>query len=175
MFTGIVCMLLGIGAILAPLMSTIGLTIGVGAFLAASGIMQLVHAVKLRQHNGKWLRFGQSALAIIVGLMILVYPLGGIFGITLSLSFYFFVSSVINWIHASAMQSGEARGWGRLGAAISFILGVYILATLPISAFWLPGTLLGVDLLFGGLGLIGVAITVRESIGSSAGAGHAHA
>lgn len=162
LLTGIVLIALGIGALFAPVLSTVSLTLAVGAFMVARGIIQLIHAVQIRKEPGTGMRFAQAFLALVVGAAILMFPVGGMFGIAFALAFYFFANGALTWTVASALPLANARFWGRLSSVASFVLGVYIIFTFPFSAFWVPGTLLGIDLIFGGTGLIGVAMSGRK-------------
>jgi uncharacterized membrane protein HdeD (DUF308 family) len=153
---------LGIVALMVPAASSLGLILVLGGFLVAGGIVHLIQAVQLRDKQGGLVRFLQSIVALAIGAFVLWHPGVGMLGITLALSFYFLVSAVMQWLLAWAMPMGSARGWFYMGVAVSFMFGVYIILTLPISAFWVPGTLLGIEFLFSGSGLIGLAIATRK-------------
>jgi uncharacterized membrane protein HdeD (DUF308 family) len=47
-------------------------------------------------------------------------------------------------------------------AALSIVLGIVIVAGLPITALWVPGTLLGIELVFFGLALFMLAGALRK-------------
>jgi hypothetical protein len=47
------------------------------------------------------------------------------------------------------------------------ILAGVILASLPFSAVWALGLLLGINMIFGGVALIGMALHARQSDGGS--------
>jgi aquaporin Z len=160
--TGIVYVLLGFWAISLPVASTVGLTIGLAAVLIVGGIVRLVQAIRLRHRHGMALRFFQSALAIVVGGLMLRYPSGGMMFIALSLSFYFFTSAVTQWIFFSAAKPYQGRWWGIASSIVSFILGVFIILTFPFSALWVPGTFLGIDLIFAGAGMMGFSFVGRK-------------
>lgn len=160
-FTGAVCIVLGLAAIATPLVTSVSVSFGVGAILIVSGIIHLIQAIRLKNDHGNWARFAQSILMMLVGALILNNPIGGMLGLTVALSFYFFSSAIVSW-NLAGMMPRDMQFWGRLNALTSFILGVFIVATLPLSAFWVPGTFLGIDLFFAGIYLIGFAITTRD-------------
>ncbi|MGZ3745081.1 MAG: HdeD family acid-resistance protein [Pseudobdellovibrionaceae bacterium] len=159
---GVAYICLGVFALLVPTASTIGLTFALACLFIATGIIQFVHAVKLRHEQGGVMRFLQSLLAIVAGVLIFLYPGIGMYGISLTLSFYFFIGAAMHWILAQAIAPGRARMWVYLSAIASFALGFYIVFTFPISALWVPGTLLGIEFLFSGTGLVGLAWAIRK-------------
>lgn len=163
LFAGIALVVIGVVALLMPLASTLGVTIALGALFLAQGVVQLIHAVQLRHHEGNIHRFLAAALGIVLGTLMLWQPGFGMLGISLMLACYFFVSAVINWVYAQEISRENGRIWLYLGTAASFLLGFYIVFTFPLSALWLPGMLLGIEFVFNGMGLIGLAFAVKPS------------
>jgi uncharacterized membrane protein HdeD (DUF308 family) len=151
--------ILGTVAFSMPLASSIGVTYGIAGLFLAGGAVHLIQAIQLSRKRGSLTRFFQSILSLVVGGLILRYPEGGMLSIAVALSFYFFISAAAQFILATSLRAYQ--GWGYLGALISFSLGVYIIFTFPFSAMWVPGTLLGVDLVFAGATLMGLAFTLR--------------
>lgn len=162
LFAGLVLVILGGIAFALPVASTVGLTIGLAALLIVSGIVHFIQAFQLRHEPGSTLRFFQSFLALLIGALIFRYPEGGLLAIALALSFQFFMSAIVQWNLAWTMRPFPGRFWSVLGGFASFALGVYIVATFPFSALWVPGTLLGIDLLVTGGSLIGFSMSLRQ-------------
>lgn len=159
---GIAYVILGIVALSVPVASTVGLTYAIAAILVVSGVVNFIQAFKLRHEQGGLIRFLQSVLALAVGVFIFAYPGLGMLGLTIAMAFYFLVGSTMHWILAGAMAKGSPRGWLFVSAICSFVLGIYIIFTFPISALWVPGTLLGIEFLFSGASLIGLAFAARK-------------
>lgn len=159
---GLAFAFLGLLAFSWPAGSTVGLTFALGVVLVASGIIQGVHAFQLRKFTGSGMRYFQAISSLVAGSVILRYPGAGMIGIAIALSMYFFVNGSTQWMVASAIRPNRGWGWAFVGAVASFLLGVFTLATLPVSALWLPGTLLGLDLVFTGVSLIGFSFVIRD-------------
>jgi uncharacterized membrane protein HdeD (DUF308 family) len=159
---GIAYVSLGTIAILVPIASTMDLNFAVAGLLGVSSAIHLVEAVKWRHVEGVLVRFLLVLLPLVVGGIIFAYPGIGMLGIALSLGLYFLLGAALKWFLAEAMVSGTLRAWVFVGVAASFLLGIYILMTFPFSALWVPGLLLGIELLFGGTGVIGYALSVRK-------------
>jgi uncharacterized membrane protein HdeD (DUF308 family) len=159
---GVAYIALGVVALQMPVASTVGVTIALGGLFTAMGFVHLVHAVKLRREQGGVMRFVQSILSLGAATLIFWSPGLGMLGITLTLGFYFGLSAVVNFMLAQTISPTRARVWIYLNAVASLILGLYILFTFPISAMWIPGTLLGIEFIFNGVGLVGFGLTVRS-------------
>jgi len=162
LFFGILYLILGLIAFLMPVASSIALAATMGALLAISGVIQLFHAVQLRHESGSGGRFFQSILALVAGGLMLIYPGVGIFSIAITLAFYFFLSAFSKWVMAYSVRPNKGWGWILTSSICSFILGAYIVASLPVSALWVPGTLLGIDFVVAGLSLIRVSTELRH-------------
>ncbi len=90
------------------------------------------------------------------------YPDTGMLGISLALSFYFLLAATAKWIVYMSVRPAKGWGWGLASSMMSFALGVLIIVTFPFSALWVPGTLLGIDLIIAGAVMIGASFSVRK-------------
>jgi uncharacterized membrane protein HdeD (DUF308 family) len=161
--TGVLLILLGGFGLTMPVPSTVGLTFAIATLLLASGAIQLVHAVKMWKHRGETIRFLQAFLALAGGGLIFRYPESGVLGIALVLSLYFIISAAMQVALYMSLVREPSRYWVLLSSISSFVIGVYLIATFPFSALWVPGLLVGVDLIFAGVSLIGLAISARST------------
>jgi uncharacterized membrane protein HdeD (DUF308 family) len=159
---GIVLIILGATAVAVPVATSAALAWTLGVLFLASGIAQLIHAFNFIKHSGRVGRFLLSAISIVAGVLTLRNPFGGMMGITLALSFYMLINAVMKG--AMAVELRPLRGWGWLVASslISFIFGVYLLITLPISSLFVPGFFFGVDLIFFGVSMVVVPTMIRK-------------
>ncbi|MFL5813008.1 MAG: hypothetical protein ACJ763_05475, partial [Bdellovibrionia bacterium] len=62
------------------------------------------------------------------------------------------------------LATRHVRGSGMLliSSAISFLLGILLVAQLPFSALWIPGIFLAVDLVVGGVSLMVLSSKFRS-------------
>ncbi|MGE0632798.1 MAG: HdeD family acid-resistance protein [Pseudobdellovibrionaceae bacterium] len=162
MAAGIGYVILGVIAFSLPVLTTVGLTLAVACLLLASGVVQTVHAIRLRKERGAVTRFFQSLLALIAGVLMLRFPGEGILTLALILSFYFIVSGTAQWMLAMALRPEKLWMWGLVSSICSFALGLYMVFTFPFSAIWIPGVLLAVDLVISGAMLVGLSWSVRK-------------
>jgi uncharacterized membrane protein HdeD (DUF308 family) len=159
---GVITVVLGVIAFRSPVASSLGVTIAIGALLLADGVVRLVHAIRERRHQTGSSRFFLAIVSIIAGGLVLFYPGAGLLGVAVALSFYFFATAGSQWVLASAMGPNSGRGWVIASSIASFALGVYIIANFPLSALWVPGMLLGIELVIMGASMIGVSFRLRR-------------
>jgi uncharacterized membrane protein HdeD (DUF308 family) len=107
-----------------------------------------------------------AVLAIVVGVLMLLWPLSGAISLTLVLTAFFILDGVASIMHAPAHRQQLTGQWGWLlgGGLIDLALAALIIAGFPRSAAWAIGLLVGIDLIFGGTSLIIVALYARASV-----------
>jgi len=159
---GIAYIILGVIAYGWPVASTVTLTFFLGMILIVGGIVHAIEAVRLKGETGSGSRAFQAVVGFAAGVLMLRYPGTGMMGITLALAFYFFSSAGTKGVVAFGMRPHKGWGWALFSAAVSFALGVYILASFPTSALWVPGFLLGVEFVVYGASLIGFSLNLKN-------------
>jgi uncharacterized membrane protein HdeD (DUF308 family) len=167
---GIVLLLLGLGAITAPWFATFAVEILIGWLLLVSGIVGLITSVRMRAAPG----FGWSLFSAIIGIgagvVLLLHPVSGAFSLTLILTVFLSFEGIASIMLALSHSRGFAARWGMLlfSGIIDLILAGIIFWGLPGTAIWAIGLLVGINLLFGGIALISMALHARGSPPSGA-------
>jgi uncharacterized membrane protein HdeD (DUF308 family) len=159
---GIVFILLGMAAYLWPVASTLALTVALGWLFVAGGLLRVAQAIQFRREIGTGWRVFDALLSLAAGVLLLRYPAGGMLAIAIAMTFYFFMSAVLKATVAYAARPLAGSGWALVSAIASFALGVYMIATFPVSALWVPGILLGIDFVIYGASLIGFSFNLRN-------------
>jgi uncharacterized membrane protein HdeD (DUF308 family) len=159
---GICFIALGVIAYAWPVLSTISLTIALGIVFAVGGLVRLIQAIRLWQHIGTGWRVFDAILSLAAGVVLLRYPASGMVGLTIAMIFYFFMSAVTKGSIAFATRPLPGSGWAFVSAIASLALGIYMIATFPVSALWVPGALLGIEFVVYGVSLIGVGFSFRK-------------
>lgn len=159
---GIAYVILGIIALSWPVASTLGLTFVLGVLFIASGIIQGIHTIQFRKEAGTAWRLFQTVIALAAGILMLRYPGAGMLGVAIGMAFYFFVSAVAKFELAFGMKPHRGWGWALVSAIASLLLGIYMIATFPISALWVPGLILGIDLIVFGASLCGFSMDLKN-------------
>jgi uncharacterized membrane protein HdeD (DUF308 family) len=144
---GSLALLVGVVSIAVPVIASVTTAIFVGWVLLASGIADAIYAISHRAP----LRGLEALIALAAGFYLLVFPLHGTVTLTFVLAVWFFASGVFSL--AYAVQSRGVPGWwlSALGGVASVILGFLIAASLPSSAAWAIGLLVGINLVFWGV------------------------
>ena len=105
-----------------------------------------------------------SVVAIVAGLVLLAKPLAGLGTLTYVLTAYFIADGVLIIVLALSHRS-ELSGrweWMLINGLVDLVLAAFIITGMPGSIVWVLGVLVGIDLLFGGTSLIGMALRARR-------------
>ena len=94
----------------------------------------------------------------------LIWPISGALSLTLLLSAFFIVEGVASIMYAidHRNQLTGRWGWMLLSGIVDLILAGIIVAGLPGTAAWALGLLVGINMLFGGTAMIGMALAARH-------------
>jgi uncharacterized membrane protein HdeD (DUF308 family) len=167
---GIVLVVLGVLAIVIPPIATLAVTILIGWLFLISGVAGLITTFMARGAPGFWWSLLSAVLGIAAGIVLLVWPLGGVLTLTLILIAFFIIEGVASIMYAlehKAELSGQ-WAWMLVSGIIDLVLAVLIWAGLPSSASWAIGLLVGINMVFGGSALIAMAMHARGSGTASA-------
>jgi uncharacterized membrane protein HdeD (DUF308 family) len=162
---GIVLVILGIAAILLPVIATITFTILIGWLFLISGVVGLITTLWMRDRvPGFWWSLLSAVIAIAAGVVLLIWPISGSLSLTLLLTAFFIVEGVVSIMYAieHRNQLSGRWGWMLLSGIVDLILAAIIIAGLPGTALWALGLLVGINLLFGGTAMIGMAFAARH-------------
>jgi uncharacterized membrane protein HdeD (DUF308 family) len=162
---GIVLVVLGLLAILIPPIATLAVAILIGWLFLISGGVGLVTTLMARQAPGFWWSLLSAILAIAAGLVLLIWPGGGVMSLTLLLIVFFIIEGVASIMYAIEHKNEMSGRWGWMlvSGIIDLVLAGMIFIGLPSTAAWAIGLLVGINLLFGGSAMIGMALYARSS------------
>ncbi|MGD8377262.1 MAG: DUF308 domain-containing protein [Acidobacteriota bacterium] len=158
---GVAAMVLGLLAMLAPIVTGLSVVLLVGAFVAVAGAARMVWALRAGSIGKGLLSLGIGVLTLLCGLALLTDPILASGLLTVALAVYLVVDGVFELAVAFRLPSGAGRGWMGFGGIISILLGIMIWSQFPLSGPLAIGILLGVKLLFVGLMMITTGSTVR--------------
>ena len=165
LFEGILLVVLGIAALIVPRLASLTIAIFLGWMFLISGIGGLVVTYWARSTPGFWWSLISAALAVLAGMLLLARPMQAVLTLTIVLGAYFLAEGVATIMYALEHRRELSGRWswllvsGLVDIAISFM----VITGLPSSAEWAIGVLVGINLLFGGATLIGMALAARDS------------
>ena len=159
---GVLCLVVGLWAILMPALASISVTILVGWALVAGGIIQLGHLFRTGGARHELWRVFVAVLTAAAGVWILLFPLSGTITLTVVLVAWLWMVGGLRMLAWWRLRDREDDIWLTLVSGIlSIVLGVLIWADLPSSATWAIGLLVGIELAFTGGTLIAMAVAGR--------------
>jgi uncharacterized membrane protein HdeD (DUF308 family) len=161
---GVVLLVLGMLAIVVPPLATLGITIFIGWLLLVSGVVGLFMTFATRGLPGFWWSLVSGLLGVVAGLVLLAWPVSGAVSLTLVLTAFFIVEGVASIMYALDHKRQLSGRWGLmlLSGVIDLVLAAVILAGLPGTALWALGVLVGINMVFGGISLIGLGLAARS-------------
>jgi uncharacterized membrane protein HdeD (DUF308 family) len=158
---GIILVILGIGAISLPFATAMAVNLLVGWLLIAGGAVHLVHAVKAAGWRGGIRHVLCGLLQLVVGVYMVTNPVAGVFVLTIMLVAYFAVEGVFKIILAVRTDTLPQRGWVTFSGIVSLGLAIYVGAQFPMSALWVIGLLVGIEMVVSGWSFIMIALATR--------------
>ena len=153
----------GVFALLYPAISSVAVVLVLGWLLIISGLVQGIGLIGARHVPHFWLQLISVALCVVVGLLLVRNPGGGLLTLTLLLIVYFFVEGVSKMIFALTIKPFPNWGWVLASGLIGVLLAIVLLNSMPVTAAWLIGLLLGIQLISEGAALGYLAWQVRRS------------
>lgn len=163
MILGICLIVLGILAILFPLMSTIAAKSFLGWLFLIGGVVQASHAFSTQKWSAFFLDLLLGILYVIVGAWLAFFPLAGIITLTILLSAMFIAQGVLELMMAFMLRSHGAWVWVLISGLLALLIGVMIFVHLPSSAAWAIGLLAGINLLSSGWAYFFLALVTAKN------------
>ncbi|MBV8683338.1 MAG: DUF308 domain-containing protein [Caulobacteraceae bacterium] len=151
MWLGLAFLVIGIAALVFPMISTLAATLLVGWILIFSGVASLFGAFSIRGAGPFFgaLLFGLLALA--AGVFILARPLGGALAITLCLAILFMIQGAFEAVLAFELRPARGWFWMLISAVASVIVALVIIAGWPGVSLIALGIIIGVNFISSGL------------------------
>ena len=160
---GIICVIVGILAIIFPLASSIAMKILLGWLLLITGIAHIIHGFSARNWRGFITDLLLGILFIISGGWLAFFPIAGLMALTAFLAIVFVVQGVFEIV--LAFQTRPIGGWVYMliSGIIAFVAGFLIWQGLPSTSAWVLGVLAGINLISSGLSYVGMALMSRDA------------
>lgn len=163
---GIVLVILGGAAIVVPPLAGLAVTIVLGWLLLVGGVVGLASSLSARRAPGFLYSLLSAVVALAAGGLLLWNPLAGVATLTYVLVIFFALDGLLI-IFLALEHRRELSGrweWMMVGGVMDLCLAAIIVLGLPGTLAWALGLLVGIDLLFGGVTLIAMALSAgREA------------
>jgi len=163
---GMLLALLGIAAIVVPILAGVLTAVLVGWLLVFTGLLGLWTSWSMRKVNGSGWAMFSSVLALAIGTAFFVWPISGLITLTLMLGAYLAVDGVATIALALQYRRAKTAAWGWMLAngLLDLLLATAIIMLLPGIGAWLIGIVVGIDLVFAGISLIAIGWSARVRV-----------
>ncbi len=164
LFEGILLSVLGLAAMILPPLASLAVTIFLGWMFLINGVAGLALTFWARGMPGFWWSLISAVLAIAAGIILLAKPVQGTLTLTIVVGAYFLAEGVATIMYAleHRRELSERWSWLLFAGVLDILIAAMIITGLPGSAEWAIGLLVGINLLFGGASLIGMALAARK-------------
>ena len=162
--TGIAMIVIGILAILAPLVSGVAFDLLFGALFIGAGVVELIEAFR----SGTWQRGLLIALAGLItlaaGAVFIARPTVGLVALAIVFLAYLILLGAFRIVLAFELPRGTpGRVWSFVSGVVALVLAYLSFMQMPNLSLWLIGTFIGVSLIFAGFARLSLARGIRHA------------
>lgn len=162
LFQGILFAILGTLAIAMPGIATLSIELIIGWLFIIAGVVQVAKLFAVKGGTNLFVTLVSAIAYLIIGILMISYPLGGVLTLTLLLTIFFIVEGIAQVIVGFDLKPMKGWGWILFSGIISLVLAYLIFSNWPGAAAWIIGLLVGVNLLFIGISQIIISIEGRR-------------
>jgi uncharacterized membrane protein HdeD (DUF308 family) len=161
----ILLIILGVAALVAPLIAGLAAAILFGWLLVMAGILGLISAFAGRAHMHMAWSIVSALVALAVGAILLFVPLLGTIGLSLLIAAYLLFDGValVGLGFDQRKQGAKAWGWLLASGILDIVLAAVIVFLSAIGSAVFIGIIVGIDLIAAGLALLMVHRSVAPS------------
>ena len=161
---GVILVILGVAAVIVPPVASLAATIFLGWLLMVSGIVGLITTLWMRSAPGFWWSLLSAVISIVAGGALMGWPVSGVLSLTFVLIVFFIADGIATIMYAldHRRELSDRWGWMLASGIIDLVLAGVIIAGLPGTAAWALGLLIGINMVFGGFGMITMALAARR-------------
>jgi uncharacterized membrane protein HdeD (DUF308 family) len=161
MIFGIMMILIGIIAFSTVIVTSLVSVIVLGIFLVVAGTFELVSAVRHREYRSFVGYFVAGVLSVALGAVLVIRPLASLETLTMFVVGYLLAGALFRG--AIAVLGRYSRwGWDVAYAVATLVLAGLVVASYPLSALWLIGAYVTLEIMVRGFALVTASATLRE-------------
>ena len=161
---GLLLIVLGSVGVFAETFFSIASISLMGGFALAAGIMQALHALQAKGWKSVSIQLVFALIYVAIGVIVWISPVAALEGVTLYMATLLFATGGLRLV--TAFQHTQFSGWflPLVSAALSILLGGLILAGWPDNSVWVPGMLIGIELLLQGWSLFFLGLAAKNAV-----------
>ncbi|MFZ0863015.1 MAG: HdeD family acid-resistance protein [Candidatus Sulfotelmatobacter sp.] len=161
LFLGIFMVILGTVALFMMPAATLGTILVLGWLLVLSGIIEMIHASRVRRWGGLFLHLIGGVLGVLIGLLVVTHPVAGALAWTLLFASFFTAIGLFRLIAAISLKFPN-WGWAVFDGIVTLGLGILLWTEWPWSGVWFLGLAVGVSLILRGWSYVMFALAIRN-------------
>ncbi len=151
---GVLLVVLGVAALFFSLVATIATVTLNGVLFLIGGAAEIAIGMHARSWGRFFLWVIGGVLYLAAGVICIVNPVLASIVMTLFLGAGLIAAGLVRIFLAAGLPAGQERLPVFVAAAVTILLGLIIVSHWPLDSVFVLGTLLGVDLLFHGVGWV---------------------
>lgn len=164
---GVLTVIFGVIILGNTAIASVAVAVMTGAMLLIGGILNIVGGFTIEGTGSKIFAWIIGALMVLLGWSLLAHPLEGVISLSMAV-LILLVAGGLTRIFVSFRMSGTAFFWPMIvSGVLSLVLAWVIWANAtaePATLFNLLGLLLGIEMLFNGVGLIFMGLFTRSAV-----------
>jgi uncharacterized membrane protein HdeD (DUF308 family) len=161
----VVLILLGLIAVTLPQIGGLAVALYFGWLLLLGGVALMVFAWRTHAAGVMSLQVLLGAVYVLIGGFLITRPAAGLASLTLLLTGYLLIEGLLELTAAFRVQPRAGRTWLVIDGVVALVLAVMIVTSWPSSAAWVVGTLVGINMIIGGVSRLMVTNAVRRHVG----------
>lgn len=151
---GILFLILGVAALMIPVVFSLTFEWMVGWFFLIGGGIQLIRCIQSNGAPGYWWLILSSLFSMLFGVLLVFQPFEGVAALTLVIAVYFLAEGLVKIFFAFQLRAFTHWWWILFNGLCSLAIALIVFTGWPFTAMWFIGTLLGVYLIINGLSFI---------------------
>jgi uncharacterized membrane protein HdeD (DUF308 family) len=159
---GVLLVVAGILAVIYPVVSSVSVVVLLGWLLIVSGVLQGISLIGADQVPHFWLQLISVILAVLVGVLFLRDPAQELLTITLLLIIFFMIEGISKIVFSLTIRPFPNWGGVLASGLVGILLSAVLWSSLPVTALWLIGLLIGIELISVGSAIAYLAWRVRR-------------
>lgn len=158
----ILLIILGAIAIALPFYASLSVELMIAWILVLGGVVQLFKSMSGFKEAGGAVSLIGGIIYIVVGGLMLVYPLRGMASLTLLLGLFFLLEGLAKIVFSFEIKPVRNWGWLLFSGIIALIMAGIILYGWPETSLWVIGLLVGINMIFFGCSLLALVTSLPK-------------
>ena len=163
MILGGALILLGIVAVIFPMMTTIAVKVFLGWIILIGGLVTAFHAFSTQKWSAFFYNLMVGLLYVLVGGWLAFLPLSGVITLTVMLASLFIIQGVLQAALAFRLKPRDGWAWILVAGIIAILAGIMLISGLPSTATWAIGLLAGISMISTGWAYLSIALRVGRA------------